>query len=590
MSNTAKVNALREVMKVKKVDAVIVPSADPHQSEYPAACWKDREWISGFTGSAGNVVVTLQDAGLWTDSRYFLQAEEELSEGSIRLFKLKNQFAPEHIEWLGSQLAPGSVVCIDGEDISKSQFDYYEQILAKSGISLRADDLISEIWTDRPSLPEGAVVLHKEPYPGKTRAEKLMEIRRAMADKSADLLLLTALDDIAWTFNIRGKDVDFNPVVVSFALIGRESASLYVDASKIDETVASALAADNITQKPYGDLVGDLNKMSEKTRIMAEVGSLNTTLYKAINGIIISADSPARIAKGIKTPSEIEHIRQTMIRDGVALVKAFKWLDDNLDAEAITEAGFGAKIAAFRSEQAGYRGESFTAIVGYKGNGAIVHYHPDEQNSATLKREGILLVDCGGQYEGGTTDITRTIALSKPDKIQQRHYTLVLKGHIALARAIFPEGSCGAQLDVLARQYMWQHGLNYLHGTGHGIGYYLNVHEGPHGFAAASTDRGRTPLAIGMVISNEPGFYLENQYGIRIENVIVVSASKMEGFLDFETVSLMPFDKELIDETLLDAGEKAWINRYHTEVYDKLHVHLDEVHSNWLRFRCHLFG
>ena len=590
MSNTAKVNALREVMKKKGIAAVIIPTADPHQSEYPAACWKDREWISGFTGSAGVVVVTHNEAGLWADSRYYLQAEEELKGGAIRLFKVKNQFAPEHIEWLCSTLKSGDVVVIDGADISKSQFDQYEQMLAVQGISLKTIDLISIIWTDRPALPDGPVRLFEQPYPGQMRSEKLDLIRKAMAEKNADYHVMSSLDDIAWTFNIRGTDVEFNPLVVSFALVGDQNVVLYLDPKKLDETSRVALEVDGVQVKPYHQIVANLNDLDASKTVMVEASTLNTQLYKAINGHIIHADAPARIAKGVKTNSEIDHLRATMVKDGVALVYAFKWLEDHLGKSVITEAVFGEVIAKFRSEQEGYQGESFNAIVGYKGNGAIVHYHPDHHHSAEIKPEGILLIDCGGQYHGGTTDITRTIALSKPDQSQKRHYTLVLKGHIALARAIFPEGSCGAQLDVLARQFLWQHGLNYLHGTGHGIGYYLNVHEGPHGIAGVGTERGRTALLPGMVISNEPGLYLENQYGIRIENVVVVGKSNMDGYFNFETVSLMPFDKELIDEAILDAGEKAWINRYHTEVYDKLSPQLDVAHAAWLRHQCHLFG
>ncbi len=590
MSNTAKVKALRAVMQNKGIAAVIIPTADPHQSEYPAECWKDREWISGFTGSAGVVVIGREVAGLWADSRYYLQAEEELKDGAITLFKVKNQFAPEHIEWLCETLTAVDEVAIDGEDISKSQYDQYDQMLDKKGIVLKTIDLVSEIWTDRPALPSAPAFLLEAPYPGNTRAEKLAMIRKTMHEKLADHHLMTSLDDIAWTFNLRGRDVAFNPLVVAHALVSPTSATLYMDAGKLDEKSIAELAKDHIQIQPYSQIVADLNHLSAGQTVLVEAATINTTLYKAINGQLLHGDAPARIAKGVKTASEIEHLRATMVKDGVALVKAFKWLEDNLGKTTITEAGFGDIIAQFRSEQDTYQGESFNAIVGYQGNGAIVHYHPDHHHSAEIKPEGILLVDCGGQYLGGTTDITRTIALSKPDHQQQRHYTLVLKGHIAIARVIYPEGTCGAQLDVLARQFLWQHGLNYLHGTGHGIGYFLNVHEGPHGFAGPGTEKGRTAFLPGMVISNEPGLYLENQYGIRIENVIVVSTTQMPGYLDFETVSFMPFDKELIDESILDAGEKAWINRYHTTVYEKLSSGLDEEHKAWLKNKCILFG
>ncbi|MBK7790474.1 MAG: aminopeptidase P family N-terminal domain-containing protein [Saprospiraceae bacterium] len=421
MSNTAKVKALRAVMQNKGIAAVIIPTADPHQSEYPAECWKDREWISGFTGSAGVVVVGREVAGLWADSRYYLQAEEELKGGAITLFKVKNQFAPEHVEWLCETLTDGDEVAIDGEDISKSQYDQYAQMLGKKGIVLKTIDLVSEIWTDRPALPSAPAFLLEAPYPGNTRAEKLAMIRKTMREKLADHHLMTSLDDIAWTFNLRGRDVAFNPLVVAHALVSQTRATLYMDAGKLNEKSIAELAKDHIQIQPYSQIVADLNHLSAGQTVLVEAATINTTLYKAINGQLLHGDAPARIAKGVKTASEIEHLRATMVKDGVALVKAFKWLEDNLGKTTITEAGFGDIIAQFRSEQEAYQGESFNAIVGYQGNGAIVHYHPDHHNSAEIKPEGILLVDCGGQYLGGTTDITRTIALSKPDHQQQRH-------------------------------------------------------------------------------------------------------------------------------------------------------------------------
>ena len=397
MSNTAKVKALRAVMQNKGIAAVIIPTADPHQSEYPAECWKDREWISGFTGSAGVVVIGREVAGLWADSRYYLQAEEELKDGAITLFKVKNQFAPEHIEWLCETLTAVDEVAIDGEDISKSQYDQYDQMLGKKGIVLKTIDLVSEIWTDRPALPSAPAFLLEAPYPGNTRAEKLAMIRKTMHEKLADHHLMTSLDDIAWTFNLRGRDVAFNPLVVAHALVSPTSATLYMDAGKLDEKSIAELAKDHIQIQPYSQIVADLNHLSAGQTVLVEAATINTTLYKAINGQLLHGDAPARIAKGVKTASEIEHLRATMVKDGIALVKAFKWLEDNLGKTTITEASFGDIIAQFRSEQETYQGESFNAIVGYQGNGAIVHYHPDHHHSAEIKPEGILLVDCGGQ-------------------------------------------------------------------------------------------------------------------------------------------------------------------------------------------------
>ncbi len=590
MEINQKLAALRNIMKRNSIDAIIVPSSDPHQSEYIADVWKDRKYISGFTGSSGVAIVTQSHAGLWTDSRYFLQAEIELIGSDFVLHKLQNQFAPEHIEWLLSNLPSNSNVAIDGEDFSKAQYDNIVSLLKPHGIAIDiTHDLMSEIWTDRPSFPNSKAVEHDVTFVGQNRKQKIENLRSEIIKHSANYLLLSALDEIAWTLNLRGTDVIYNPVLISYCIVGLNEVILFVDEDKVSE-IKFILINDNVQILPYESIVSYLNKIDEKAKILVEANTINIKLYKAINGQILHIESPARISKGIKSQIEIDHYKKAMIADGVALAKAYKWLEDNIGKTTITEHSFAQKIANYRSEHQDYRGESFGAIVGYNGNGAIIHYNPSEENCSPILPHGILLVDCGGQYLGGTTDITRTIALSEPSVEAKKHNTLVLKGHLALSQVVFPKGSTGSTLDILARQFLWDNGLNYLHGTGHGVGYFLNVHEGPHGFAAPSTERGRTPLQEGMIITNEPGFYLTDQYGIRIENIMVVKPHTFENFLEFESITLYPYDLKLVDEKALTPKEKVWINKYHNHVYEAISPFLDSATAEWFRYKCKLLG
>jgi Xaa-Pro aminopeptidase len=592
MTTNDKLASLRKEMLINNTDAVIIPSSDPHLSEYIAEHWKDREWISGFKGSSGVVIVTKDHAGLWTDSRYFLQAETELQGSNFTLHKLVNQFAPEHIEWLKENINVGGKISVDGQDFSKAQIDNIVNILKSKELIIDTSlDLVSAIWHDRPSLPNGKIFELSTDYTGKTRETKIEEIRLAMKKHEADTFVVTALDDIAWLMNLRCLgDIDFSPVFISYCVISTDKVTLFVDETKFDKELKEKLQNEDINIMSYQDILKFLNEIDPEKTVLVEQSIINAKLYKAINGRIINKDSPIRIAKGLKCQIEIDNYKKTMIVDGVALVKTYKWLEEHVGKQPISEYEFGEKIAHFRSEHSDYRGESFNPIVGYKENGAIVHYHAAENNSKQIKADGILLVDCGGQYLGGTTDITRTFALSDPTEAAKKHNTLVLKGHIAMSQVIFPKGTTGSSIDVLARQFLWDNGLNYLHGTGHGIGFFLNVHEGPHGFAAPSTERGRTPLESGMVITNEPGFYLEGHYGIRIENVMVVKESKMNNFLEFETITLYPYDLKLVDEKALTPKEKAWINKYHNHVFDSISPYLDEAHKEWFRFRCKILG
>ncbi len=592
MTVNDKIQALRIEMKKNNIDAVIISSSDPHQSEYLADRWKEREWISGFTGSSGHVIVTNDHAGLWTDSRYFIQAEKELANSEIELHKINNQFAPEHVVWLKDHLNEHAVVALDGEDFSKNQLDNIESIFKPKHISIATSiDLVSAIWVDRPQLPRGTAMEHSMDYISQSRSEKIEIIRQKIKEASCDSMLITALDEIAWLYNIRGNDVDFNPIVIAYSYLTNDRAILFIDDHKIPEDLLSNLNKDSIEIMPYNSVLHFLNTIGEEELVMLDYTSINFALYRAINGKSKDNESPIKLAKAIKSIKEISQYRQTMIYDGVALAYAFKWLEENLKKEVeITEYSFGIKIAEIRAQHNEYIGESFNTIVGYNENGAIVHYHADVNDCKKIKPQGILLVDCGAQYLGGTTDVTRTFALSEPSIEAKKHYTLVLKGHIAMSQAIYPVGTCGATLDILARQYLWEHGLNYQHGTGHGVGYFLNVHEGPHGFAGPNTERGRTAFVSGMVITNEPGFYLENQYGIRIENILVVRESKAPKFLEFETITLYPYDLTLIDERSLSAKEKSWINNYHNHVFDLIAPHLDEKTKEWFRFRCKLLG
>jgi Xaa-Pro aminopeptidase len=591
MNVNEKLAALRQKMLENKLDAYIIPSADPHQTEYVAACWKDREWISGFNGSSGTVIVTMQFAGLWADSRYYLQAEQQLAGSEMQLVKIINQFEPEHLEWLKENLGMGTTVGIDGNDLSYAQYLQMEKIFQPLHMNIDVQyDLISEIWLDRPALPINKVFIHDTDLVESTAKEKLSEVVQYVKDQDASHYIFTLLDDIAWLLNLRGSDVQYNPLFISFLIVGQDEIILFIDEQKLSPEVLAHLAASGVITKPYTEIVRYLNRIDENSNVIVENSSINYKLYRAINGQKVNKDSIARIRKGIKSEKEINHFRNAMIDDGAALAESFKWMMDSLGKVTFTECDLADHIASQRSKIADYKGESFGAIIGYKGNGAIVHYNAEPSTAASIMKEGVLLVDCGGQYERGTTDITRTFALNELSEQIKKHYTLVLKGHLALSMVKFPVNTTCAALDVLARQFLWEEGLNYLHGTGHGIGFFLNVHEGPHGFASATTDRGRTTLKPGMIITNEPGLYIQDQYGIRIENVLVVKESNIEGFLEFETITLYPYDFNMIDERLLSTKEKSWVNNYHRMVFDKVSPLLDEKTREWFGYRCKMFG
>ncbi len=586
-----KIEKLRIQMEQYGISAYIIPSSDPHQSEYVADRWKSREWISGFTGSAGTIAITLYHAALWTDSRYFLQGEEELENTGIELMKMGLPQTPSIEDWIISLLKAGDVVACDGYNFSINHIHNLENKLKQNHLILNYKiDLIDKIWNNRPQLPTSPIFEHDIQFTGKSRAQKLEEIRQRMG--ATDAHIISTLDDIAWTLNIRGNDVECNPLAISYCWIEKTRTYLFIDPHKISKELKSSLQKDNIYIKEYQEITHFLKALPQDYSILIHPQSLNAVLFDAIpkGTKIINGRTIATDLKTIKNSTEIAHIKQAMAKDAVALLKLFRWLEKELQHRTIPETEVAEQLIEFRKEGKDYYGESFPAIVGYNGNGAIVHYRPLPNKCAQLKNEGILLLDSGGQYHNGTTDITRTIALGEATPTQKKHFTLVLKGHIALATQHFPEGTTGLQLDTLTRQFLWKQNLNFGHGTGHGVGFFLNVHEGPQGIGPLPQGRYMEPFKEGMFTSNEPGLYLTNEYGIRIENLILAvkdNENEFGKFLKFETLTLFPIDAHLVDETILTTNEKEWLNQYHQEVFEKVSPLLnDEDDIHWLKEKC----
>lgn len=584
--------ALRSRLTAHQIDAYIIPSSDAHQSEYVAAHYQSREWITGFTGSMGTAVATHDFAGLWVDSRYFIQAESELANSEWSLQKMKVQGAAEHINWLADNLSAGATVGLDGRLFTIGQIRSIESTFATKQIKLVYDlDLISEIWTeDRPAVPRKTIFEHEIQFAGATVSEKLTQIRAKMAQHHADYHLISTLDDIGWTFNLRGYDVACNPVFYAFAVIGKADATLFVDGKKLSPAIKQYAAKNDITIQPYDGVNRFLTQLDAQQRILIDANTTSVFLYNKIkNAAIVEGDTIPIYLKAIKNDTEIAGTKNAMVKDGVALLRAFRWIEREIKKRSIAETEVAKKLAYFRSRMPLYYGESFDAIVGYKGNGAIVHYRPEEGKCAMIENNGVLLIDSGGQYLDGTTDITRTIVFGTPSTEQKTAYTLVLKGHIALACAKFPQGTKGVQLDTLARMFLWQHGLNYGHGTGHGVGCFMNVHEPPQGFITGLASRGTIPHEIGMLSSNEPGYYKTGEYGIRIENLVFVvpfKANEGTTYHQFDTVTLFPIDTTLIDKTLMSPAEKKWLNEYHSKVFEALCPQLNPAEINWLKRKC----
>ncbi len=572
---------LRAKMRARDVDALIVLDSDPHLGEYIADYWKCREWISGFTGSNGVMVITQEHIGLWTDSRYFIQGDKELDGTRITLHKMIGS-SDTYQDWLMNQLDNSSTIGFDGRLMSIFTLEQLKKKAAKKKFKFDSTvQFIEEEWIEgRPDLPTKKIFLFDDRYAGNPRKNKIESVREQLRNANADWLMVTALDEIAWIFNLRGRDVSYNPVFYAFALIGLKDCYLFINERKVPEAVKRVLENENVFIEEY-DRAYSINEVSYGT-IMVDVKKVNVTLYNQLrNSAIYRCTSPIEQMKAIKSTIEIQHINNAMIKDGQALTKAFQWLMTSKENEC-SEYDFSNKIVECRKEKLGYYGESFPAIVGYKENGAIVHYRPNKESALKIEPTGLLLCDSGGQYLDGTTDITRTFTLGDPTADEKLAYTLVLKGHIALATAKFPRGTNGAQLDILARQYLWQHDKNYGHGTGHGVGYFLNVHEGPQGISP----RAHVILEPGMIVSNEPGYYAPGAYGIRIENLILVKECTNSNFLCFETITYFPIQIELVNLDLMTDKEINWLNVYHRKVKDVLIPELDDELTEWLCTQC----
>lgn len=581
-----RLESLREVMKREHLAAFIFPSTDAHQSEYVADHWMGRAWISGFDGSAGTAVVTMHSAALWTDSRYFLAAEEQLNGTEFQLMKLKIPGTPSIAEWLGKELqdVDSPEVGLDGWVNSYSSTSGLIADLRKAGgITVRTNfDPLEEIWKDRPSIPLNSVEIQPMEFAGEDVSSKIKRIRLALRAQHADGMLVSALDDIAWTLNLRGTDVHCVPVFVSYLLIASDKVSLFVDEAKVSSEIRAYLESNGVSIYKYNKVEEGLKAYSEYN-ILLDGNETSYYLWKAVRcQEIVQASSPIPAMKAVKNESEIAGYRSAMLKDGVAMVKFLKWLLPAVEAGGETEISIDKKLTALRAEQKLFREISFDTIAGYQAHGAIVHYEATPETDIPLKPEGLLLLDSGAQYQDGTTDITRTIALGPITEEMKHIYTLVLKAHIQLELAKFPDGASGTQLDALGRECMWREGLNFLHGTGHGVGSYLSVHEGPHQIRMEYMP---TPLRAGMTLTDEPGLYLAGKFGVRIENTVLLSdymKTEFGKFLQIEPLTLCPIDTAPIDLAMLMPEELAWLNEYHAKVYAELAPYLDEEEKKWL--------
>lgn len=581
-----RLESLREVMRREHLSAFIFPSTDAHQSEYVADHWQGRTWISGFNGSAGTAVVTMKSAALWTDSRYFLAAEEQLKGTEFQLMKLKIEGTPTISEWLAQELqGENAEVGLDGMVNSYHETMGLIADLRKSGgITVRTNlDPLGLIWTDRPAIPANPVEIQPMEFAGESVASKISRIRTALRQRHADGMLISALDDIAWTLNLRGTDVHCVPVFVSYLLISSQQVSLYVDSAKINDEVKAYLTENGISLYPYNKVAEGLERYSEYN-ILLDGDETSYFLWKTVKcQEIIAGKSPIPAMKAQKNDREIAGFQQAMLRDGVAMVKFLRWLKPAVEAGGQTEISIDGKLTSLRAEQHLFRDISFDTIAGYQAHGAIVHYEATPETDVALKPEGLILIDSGAQYQDGTTDITRTIALGPVTEEMKHVYTLVLKGHIQLELAKFPDGASGTQLDALARECMWREGYNYLHGTGHGVGACLSVHEGPH---QIRMEWKPTPLRAGMTVTDEPGLYLSGKFGVRIENTLLIKdyqTTEFGKFLQMESLTLCPIDLTPVDFSMLQPEEIEWLDTYHRDVFEKLSPYLEGEDLEWLR-------
>lgn len=579
--------ALRDLMRSKHIDAVIIPGTDPHQSEYPSEHWKFRDYVSGFTGSNGTAVVTLDDAGLWTDSRYFLQAAEQLEGSGFTLRKENIPGESTMLEWLGEVLDEDAVVGVDGRLFSLIEANRIEMFCAQNGFMFAPDFRAAEaIWTDRPARPMNPAFVHDEALAGEDVESKISRVVDALDAADADGLLITALDEIAWLLNLRGSDVDYTPVVIAFAYVSEDERVLFIDSEKVTSEVKNHLKKYGVKIKDYDDIEKFLGKISSTATVMVDPNRVSDALGQAMICNKTYMASPVIALKGVKNECQIAGFRQAMLYDGAAMVRMMMWLEQNV-ANGITEMDVDRRLQHERAAYASNRGDSFHMIAGYKDHGAIVHYEATDESAYTLAPEGLLLIDTGGQYLEGTTDITRTISLGNPTAAEKHDYTLILKGHLALSRAVFPKGTMGVQLDVLARGPLWNEGMTYLHGTGHGVGHFLGCHEGPQSIRMEANP---TPIELGMVTSNEPGIYKTGEYGIRTENLLLCvpacSNEEWGEFYKFESLTLFPYDTTLMDMDMLSREEVKQINDYHAMVCERLRPLLSADEAQWLEQKC----
>ena len=589
MSNT-NLEALRELMRSKGVDAVIIPGTDPHQSEYVSDYWKFRDWVSGFTGSNGTAVVTLNKACLWTDSRYFLQAGIELEGSGFVLQKEQIPGEPTIQQWLAGEMQEDDTLAVDGRLFSLMEANRLEQFCGENGFLFATDFYPADaIWKDRPSRPMNEAFVHDSAYAGEDVESKLTRTMDKVEESGADSILITALDEIAWLLNLRGSDVDFTPVAIAFFYMSDKDRVIFIDDDKVTRDVKDHLKSYNVRIKGYDDVERFLEKRNVNDTISLDPNKVSDTLGQALLCNKVYGPSPVAALKAIKNEVQIEGFRKAMERDGAALIRLFMWIEQNAPSGTINELDVWEQGKLERAKSELYRGDSFEMICGYREHGAIVHYSATPESVSTLQGEGLLLVDSGAQYLDGTTDITRTVTLGNPTAQEKHDFTLVLKGHLALSRAKFPVGTTGIQLDAFARMPLWDEAMTYGHGTGHGIGQFLGVHEGPHGIRF-NLQNAYVALEPGMVTSNEPGLYKTGEYGIRTENILlVVEGPKTENFgdfLEFETLTLFPYDTRLIDLSMLTPEEVKQINDYHAMVLERLTPYLNEEEATWLKIKC----
>ena len=583
---------LRDAMAASGLAAWVVPSSDPHLSEYLPTRWQSRAWLSGFSGSVGTLIVTADVAGLWADGRYWAQAEAELAGSGIELMKIPTGASTLHIDWLADHVAAGQTVGADGAVLGLATARLLLQALDARDIRLRTDvDLIDAVWSDRPGLPTPPIYEHVLPQASRSRTDKLADLRTAMATHDARMHFISTLDDIAYLFNLRGADVSFNPIFVAHALIGLDTATLYVADGKVPPQVAAALAADGVTLAAYAQAPAALSQLAVETRLLIDPRRITLGLRDAIapGVIVIEAINPTTFAKSRKSETDAEHVRATMVQDGAALCEFFAWLEPALTSQTVTEYEIDARITSYRALRPGFVCASFGTIAGFNANGAMPHYHATAESHATIAGDGLLLIDSGGQYLGGTTDITRVVPVGTPSAAQMRDFTLVLKGVIALSSARFPRGTRSPMLDALARAPIWAAGVDYGHGTGHGVGYFLNVHEGPQVISASAMPEPHTAMEPGMITSIEPGIYRPQQWGVRIENLVMnrsVETTQFGEYLAFETLTLCPIDTRCMDLSLLRTDEIAWIDAYHATVRSRLLPHVSGAARAWLELRA----